>query len=177
MIHATIGIATAVALLSGPAAGSTAGPALASSASPAATSSASPAATSSASPAATSSASAVVVPATGAAVGPRSHPGYHQTPDQLTLSYQAQAGYAAAIKLTCNPTGGFPQQAARICATLTETDANPDKIKPAHQLCMMIYSPITAELTGTWHGTPLHWTYTYGNQCEMQRATGVLFQF
>jgi Subtilisin inhibitor-like len=42
---------------------------------------------------------------------------------------------------------------------------------------MLIYAPIRADLTGTWKGRRVRWSRTYGNRCEMTRATGVLFQF
>lgn len=96
---------------------------------------------------------------------------------RLTLTYMAEAGFAAAVKLTCDPAGGGHPEAAQACATLRTAGADPEKIKPAPVMCMMIYSPITAEITGVWRGAPVRWTHTYGNKCEMLRATGVLFQF
>ena len=96
---------------------------------------------------------------------------------RLTLTYMAEAGYAAAVKLTCDPDGGAHPKAAQACATLLTAGADPEKIKPAHVMCMMIYAPITAEITGVWRGAPVQWTHTYGNKCEMTRATGVLFAF
>ncbi|MGX6604267.1 SSI family serine proteinase inhibitor [Micromonosporaceae bacterium Da 78-11] len=107
----------------------------------------------------------------------RVKPGYSEPGSQLTLTYMAEAGFAMAVKLTCEPAGGGHPDAAAACATLTETGADPAKIAPVQGMCMMIYAPITAEITGTWRGTPVAWTHKYGNGCEMKRATGVLFQF
>ena len=53
----------------------------------------------------------------------------------------------------------------------------PDLIEPTHTMCTLIYAPITAGITGTWHGRRIDWQHTYGNKCEMLRATGVLFTF
>jgi len=113
---------------------------------------------------------AVPAPATGAyrASAPRA---------RLTLTYMADAGYATAVKLTCGPAGGGHPEATQACATLRTTGANPNKIKPAQVMCMMLYAPITAQLTGTWRGARVTWSHKYGNSCEMTRATGVLFKF
>jgi hypothetical protein len=96
---------------------------------------------------------------------------------RLTLTYLAQAGYADAVKLTCNPTGGPHPEAAQACDILRSTGADPAKIKPAQVMCMMLYAPVTAQLTGTWRGERVKWSHQYGNTCEMTRATGVLFKF
>jgi hypothetical protein len=96
---------------------------------------------------------------------------------RLTLTYLAQAGYADAVRLTCNPTGGPHPEAAQACAVLRSTGADPTRIKPAQVMCMMLYAPVTAQITGTWRGGRVKWSHRYGNTCEMTRATGVLFKF
>jgi len=96
---------------------------------------------------------------------------------RLTLTYMAEAGYAAAVKLTCMPAGGGHPEAAQACTTLRVAGVDPAKIKPARVMCMMLYAPVTAQITGVWRGAPVRWTHTYGNTCEMTRATGVLFKF
>ena len=95
----------------------------------------------------------------------------------LTLTYMAQAGFAAAVTLECDPPGGGHPKPADACAELTAVAGDPDKIEPGLGACMMIYAPITAEITGDWHGTAIDWQHTYGNSCEMKRALGVLFAF
>jgi Subtilisin inhibitor-like len=111
---------------------------------------------------------AVLAGATPAQAAPQS---------RLTLTYTAQAGYADAVKLTCNPTGGPHPEAAQACALLRHTGARPDRIRPAPVMCMMLYAPVTARLSGTWRGSRVTWSHQYGNGCEMTRATGVLFKF
>jgi hypothetical protein len=101
--------------------------------------------------------------------------GRHQT--HLQLSYMAEAGYAAAVKLGCDPASGPHPEAAEACAVLHEVGGRPSRIKPAHTMCMMIYAPVTAEITGTWRGRRIAWKQTYGNKCMLNRATGVLFTF
>jgi hypothetical protein len=95
----------------------------------------------------------------------------------LTLTYMAQAGYADAVKLDCNPPGGPHPEAAQACEVLRSTGADPGRIKPAQVMCMMLYAPVTAQITGTWRGGRVKWSHRYGNSCEMTRATGVLFKF
>ncbi len=96
---------------------------------------------------------------------------------RLTLTYLAQGGHAGAVKLDCYPTGGRHPEAAAACAVLRSTGADPAKIKPAQVMCMMLYAPVTAQITGTWRGGRVKWSHQYGNTCEMTRATGVLFRF
>lgn len=95
----------------------------------------------------------------------------------LTLSYMADAGYAAAIKLGCDPAAGPHPEKKQACAVLKRVGGRPDHLTPARTMCMMIYAPVRADISGTWKGRPVKWSKTYGNRCEMNRATGVLFQF
>ena len=44
-------------------------------------------------------------------------------------------------------------------------------------MCMDLYAPVTAKISGTWRGGRVRWSHVYGNTCEMTRATGVLFKF
>lgn len=96
---------------------------------------------------------------------------------QLTLSYAAAAGYAAALKLGCDPATGPHPKKKQACAQLKKAGGHPDRITPTRSMCYLIYAPIRADVTGTWKGRPVKWSKTYGNKCEMNRATGVLFQF
>jgi subtilisin inhibitor-like len=93
-------------------------------------------------------------------------------PSHLTLSYAAQT-----VRLECNPAAGNHPEAAQACAILRRTGADPAKIKPARVMCMMLWSPVTARIAGTWRGARVTWSHQYGNSCEMSRATGVLFKF
>ena len=126
---------------------------------------------------------AALVPAV--AIGPVPDPGragrYGIPPRgpaaELTLSYLAEAGYANAVKLTCRPSGGGHPDAGLACSTLERIDADPGRIEPAPTACIMLYAPVTAQITGRWRGMTLNWTRQYGNSCEMRRSTGVLFAF
>ena len=123
--------------------------------------------------------------AAAAAVGPVPDPapaGRYGAPPrgpgaELTLSYLAEAGHAAAVKLTCRPPGGGHPDAVTACTTLERAGADPGRITPAGTMCIMLYAPVTAEITGRWRGMTMKWTHRYGNSCEMRRATGVLFHF
>jgi subtilisin inhibitor-like len=96
---------------------------------------------------------------------------------ELTLSYTADAGYAAAVVVTCDPAGGVHPKVKKVCKTLAKVNGDPDLIKPAQTMCTLQYAPVTAEVTGTWRGRAVDWSQTFGNTCEMVRATGVLFTF
>ena len=116
----------------------------------------------------------VVLVATGPAYG--AGPGPAQRTN-LTVSYQADAGYAAAVTLTCDPAGGAHPSAAKACALLKKAGGKPGKLKPAQVMCTLEYAPITAEITGTWKGRSLNWSKTFSNKCDMTRTAGALVAF
>ena len=95
----------------------------------------------------------------------------------LVVSYLAEAGYAAAVTLTCDPLGGAHPKAAKACAALKKTGGRPAKLKPAKTMCTLEYAPITAEIEGTWKGRTVSWSKTFPNTCQLTRATGVVFAF
>ncbi|GGQ52118.1 SSI family serine proteinase inhibitor [Couchioplanes azureus] len=96
---------------------------------------------------------------------------------ELTLSYMADAGFAAAVVLRCNPTGGAHPKKGRACAALARAGGDPARIRPVPGVCTMEYAPITAEITGRWKGAKVDWTRQFGNPCEMHLATGVVLAF
>ena len=126
-------------------------------------------------------AGAAIILTAGPAFATQPDPGYSgggRGPGaRLTLSYMADAGFAVAVKLDCDPPGGGHPRPAGACAELASVDGNPDRIEPAHNACFLIYSPVTADIAGDWHGTSIAWRHKYGNVCEMHRALGVLFAF
>ncbi|MFC4064202.1 SSI family serine proteinase inhibitor [Actinoplanes subglobosus] len=93
-------------------------------------------------------------------------------PSQLTLSYQAKS-----VRLTCGPAGGDHPRAGQACATLRGAGGDPANLKGGDSLCILLYQPVTASMDGTWRGKLVKWRQTFGNSCEMTRATGVLFDF
>jgi hypothetical protein len=112
-------------------------------------------------------------PAHAASTGPA---GQSRAKTDLTLSYMADAGYAAAVRLTCSA-GDVHPQAKKACGTLKKVGGDPGRITPAKTMCTMVFAPITASVTGTWQGRSVKWSKQFGNQCVMRRATGVLFSF
>jgi hypothetical protein len=117
-------------------------------------------------------------PAVATQPGPGRAGGGHGRPGaDLTLTYMADAGFATVVKLRCYPPGGGHPRPGPACAELAAVGGDPDRITPGHGMCMMIYAPITAKITGKWRWTILTWQHKYGNSCEMHRALGVLFDF
>ena len=95
----------------------------------------------------------------------------------LVVSYMAEAGYAAAVTLTCDPVGGAHPKAGKACAALKKTGGKPAKLKPAKTMCTQEYAPVTAEIEGTWKGRTVSWSKTFPNGCHLTRTTGVVFAF
>ncbi|PRY30099.1 SSI family serine proteinase inhibitor [Pseudosporangium ferrugineum] len=97
---------------------------------------------------------------------------------ELHLSYMSDAGFAAAVILRCEPAGGAHPKKGKACAALARAGGDPAKLKPVRgMMCTMEYAPITAEVTGRWRGKRVDWSRTFGNPCEMTRATGVVMAF
>ncbi|GAA1627876.1 SSI family serine proteinase inhibitor [Actinoplanes couchii] len=90
----------------------------------------------------------------------------------LTLTYADKK-----VRLTCGPVGGGHPKADEACAVLRAIGGDPTRMRSGDAFCILLYRPVTARLTGTWRGRTVKWQRTYGNSCEMGRATGVLFQF
>jgi hypothetical protein len=95
----------------------------------------------------------------------------------LTLGITAEAGYARAVILRCSPAGGGHPSAAKACAALKPVAGKPGKLTPAEVVCTLQFAPVTATATGSWKGKKVSWSRTFGNGCELGRATGVVFRF
>jgi hypothetical protein len=117
----------------------------------------------------------VLVAATILAIG--SPAGAQAKKTELTLAYMADAGFATAVVIKCDPASGVHPNAKKVCKTLTKVKGDPNRIKPAKTICTLEYAPITAEATGIWKGKKVKWSKKFSNSCDMRRATGVLFTF
>jgi hypothetical protein len=93
------------------------------------------------------------------------------------VSYLADAGYAAAVKLRCNPAGGAHPKKGKACQALARVGGDPARLAPAARMCTMEYAPITAQVKGSWQGRKVNWSHKFGNTCDMHRTTGVLTAF
>ncbi|MEV4704809.1 SSI family serine proteinase inhibitor [Actinoplanes sp. NPDC049316] len=96
---------------------------------------------------------------------------------ELVLSYEAEAGYAAAVVLRCDPAGGAHPKKGKACQALEKVNGKPAKFQPAKVMCTQEYAPITAHIDGTWRGRTVDWSRTFGNRCDMVRTTGVVMAF
>jgi hypothetical protein len=102
----------------------------------------------------------------------------HKNRSELTLSYLADAGYAAAVVLRCEPSGGAHPKKGKACKALAKVGGDPAKLVPKKGVvCTLEHDPVTAEITGHWRSQKIYWSQTFGNPCEMRRATGVVLAF
>ncbi|MEV6346665.1 SSI family serine proteinase inhibitor [Actinoplanes sp. NPDC051851] len=95
----------------------------------------------------------------------------------LRLMYEDGSGGPVTVALTCDPAGGGHPRAAEACAALAVVGADPGRLSPGDTYCYLVFRPVTAQVTGVWRGRSVTWRHTYGNDCELARATGVLFEF
>lgn len=98
----------------------------------------------------------------------------------LTLMVHQGANTAApatSVTLTCDPDGGSDPNAAKACAALRAVNGDFTRLPDRHRLCMMIYRPVTAHAYGTWHGRPVSYQKTFGNDCQLHTATDPVFQY
>jgi hypothetical protein len=115
--------------------------------------------------------------ATATAVLAAAVPALAASGSQLTLSVTADAGWARAVVLWCGPAGGPHPSAGQACAALKTVDGHIRRLEPAQTVCTLQLAPVTAAATGSWKGRKVSFSHTYGNTCEMTRATGVIFRF
>jgi hypothetical protein len=123
----------------------------------------------------TIAAAVLLLAAPAAAAPPASTAAVKKT--DLTVSYLADAGYAAAVKLRCDPAGGAHPKKVKACRSLAAVGGDPSRLTPAPMMCTMEYAPVTAQVKGTWRGRPVNWSHKFGNRCDMHRTTGVLTAF
>lgn len=136
--------------------------------------------------AAVSLSSALAVPAHASPTAARTGSG----PTSLVLSYQrANGGGAVAVTLECPPatTDGHPHPhdtcKALKKAVIPDPDGpakltlDADALPGYDTMCTMQYSPVTADITGTWRGKTLSWTHEYGNYCVMLSEAGIVLDF
>ncbi|KUM92971.1 hypothetical protein AQI88_29360 [Streptomyces cellostaticus] len=77
--------------------------------------------------------------------------------------------------LSCDPPSGPHPKAAEACKDL---DASEGKLeRPTGTVCILIYAPVIAQAEGLWHGRPVSFKHTYGNDCELRAGTRSVFAF
>ena len=80
--------------------------------------------------------------------------------------------------LQCDPPGGTHPSPAAACGRLAQAGGDPNRLDADPDTsCAAIYDPVTATAAGAWEGRPVDWQRTYGNDCELQRATTPVFDF
>jgi hypothetical protein len=127
-------------------------------------------------------AAATVILTAGPAMAATPDPGYTgggrgKPGANFTISYSGNGGGTKSVKLECDPPGGTHPKAAEACAVLEAAGGNLFAIEPAHNACFLVYSPVTVEVHGKWHGWQTSMQFSYGNSCEMKRALGVIVDF
>lgn len=83
----------------------------------------------------------------------------------------------AQATLRCDPDSGSHPHPQQACAALATVDGHIERLQPLHVVCSLIFDPVTAVATGHWNGRPVSFVHTYGNRCELGRATGPVFTF
>jgi hypothetical protein len=81
------------------------------------------------------------------------------------------------VSLHCDPPSGFHPHAQLACQALEGAQGRLDTLAPDRHMCPMVYAPVTATATGTWHGRPVAWEHTFANSCVMDARTGSVFRF
>ncbi|MFC5908827.1 SSI family serine proteinase inhibitor [Streptacidiphilus monticola] len=94
----------------------------------------------------------------------------HPSPDE-----GLPARPSRSVTLTCDPVGGTHPDPARACADLEASKGTLEL--PSDQACILLYSPVVATATGTWHGRAVNWKRRFGNDCELRVRTRSLFRF
>ena len=104
-------------------------------------------------------------------------------PSKLILSfYKGQTADPASLQrtaiLTCDPDGGTHPQPVKACDALRSVNGYIAKLPGNPDIfCPLIFDPRTATAKGTWRGRPVRFQHTYGNDCELHRASTPVFDF
>ncbi len=85
--------------------------------------------------------------------------------------------WVRGVSLYCDPPRGFHPHADLACRALEGARGRLDTLAPDRHMCPMVYAPVTATATGTWHGRPVSWERSYANSCVMDARTGSVFRF
>ncbi|CCB73069.1 MULTISPECIES: SSI family serine proteinase inhibitor [Streptomycetaceae] len=111
-------------------------------------------------------------PATAAPAGP---PPRHS---HLFLSVSGSDDtWVRGVSLYCDPPSGFHPHAQLACKALEGAHGKLDALAPDRHMCPMVYAPVIATATGTWHGRPVSWERTFSNSCVLDARTGSVFRF
>ena len=63
------------------------------------------------------------------------------------------------------------------CLALTLAGGEPGNLPSDLRLCTRIYDPVGALIYGTWGGSPVFWTASFANPCEMARDTNGVMDY
>ncbi len=81
------------------------------------------------------------------------------------------------VDLLCDPAGGTHPHAQSACDALQRVDGHIGTHPQGNPICPLVYDPVHATATGTWHGQPRKYDQTFSNTCVMHGRTGAIFQF
>ncbi|WP_018686484.1 SSI family serine proteinase inhibitor [Actinokineospora enzanensis] len=118
---------------------------------------------------------AALLPSATAAAEPP--PGIAPVHALFVLSVSDRQGNLDAALLECAPDGGTHPDAGGTCAALSQVNGDFSRL-PGNpgQLCTMEYAPVTATAHGIWGYRFVQFRHTYGNRCQLEAATGVVFK-
>ncbi|MFE1775574.1 SSI family serine proteinase inhibitor [Streptomyces sp. NPDC059008] len=92
--------------------------------------------------------------------------------------FNPNAPVGKSVLLECNPPGGTHPHAGKACATLNQVNGDLRKLRAnSGSVCLKIYQPVTVVAQGEWKGSKVLYRKDFGNECELQRATGAVFDF
>ncbi len=78
----------------------------------------------------------------------------------------------------CNPIGGKHPHVSEVCASLNDSRGSFENLNVDSSVyCAMMYSPVTVGAEGVWRGRRISYQETFGNPCELRKATGNIFNF
>ncbi|MFI6166986.1 SSI family serine proteinase inhibitor [Nocardia sp. NPDC051052] len=94
----------------------------------------------------------------------------------LTVTPAAPGSAPTHVTLTCEPTGGDHANAEAACTALAAVGGDFDKLTgDPTAVCVQVYEPVDAAVTGTWQGKQVDWRKVFGNKCELSARTTPVF--
>jgi hypothetical protein len=93
---------------------------------------------------------------------------------ELFITVTPVNGGAYAMRLTCDPDGGFHPNPVAACDALRNVDGYVEDLNVDPGPCPRIYDPVEVNVDGHWYGRPNPYYQEFANRCEMERKLGPL---
>jgi hypothetical protein len=95
----------------------------------------------------------------------------------LTPKDSLSIGHRVTLGCDTDATTGTHPRRDLACSAIDLARGEFEQLPATGQNCPMIYDPVVARATGTWHGKPVTFENTFVNSCAAAAESGDVFRF